>query len=169
MQSTSNELVPLSPNEKKLLLKLYDERRRSFLAVYVILLALALGYAVRIGARSLDRDEPIHVSKLGMATINFSFLGTILISTGLYFLSTTVLPLKKDADSGVKEKVPFKINKKEYYAVSDQYFFAVDDWVNLHYEVSPDTFNEFNEGDIFYIYRGAKSKFVFEETGKYLL
>src|ERR1019366_5899329 len=116
-----------------------------------------------------ENENARFVSRSWMWLINFAFLETIIISTGIYFWRKKVSPLKKDADMGVKEKIPYRIVAKQYFAVSGQYFFDIDDQVYLRHEVDEDTYYKLNEGDNVYIYRGVHSKFVFEESGRYTI
>jgi hypothetical protein len=179
MKPANNQTVPLTVDDRNFLLSVYDQRRRLIFVVYLILFAIALPISRRIDYRAKysntivrwgDNDpDAKYVSRTGMKLINLGFLGTIILGSGAYFWFRRVAPLKKDANLGVKEAVPFLILRKEYYAVSDQYFFAVDDPVNLHYEVNENTYHRLSEGDTFYIYRGIHSRFVFEESGRYTI
>lgn len=179
MGAVQYEKVPLTENEKDLLLTVYDTRRRLLFIVYAILISIAFACSQRIDYRSryshkVDRwqdnnDDAKFVSRFGMKLISFCFLESMVIGTGLFFLFKRVLPLKRDADSGVKEKVPYTILKKEYYSVNERYYFAIDDPALLHYEVDRDTYNSLSEGATFYVYRDARSRFVFENSGKYTI
>ena len=179
MRAVQYEKVPLTADEKDLLLTIYDGRRRLLLIVYVILISMAFAFSQRIDYRARyssavnywqnNNDDAKFVSRFGMKVLNFCFLESMVIGTGLFFLFKRVLPLKKDADSGVKEKVPYEILKKEYYAVNERYYFAINDPALLHFEVDWDAYHSLNEGDDFYIYRGTKSRFVFENSGKYTI
>ncbi len=169
MQPLPYEQVPLSADEKDLLLTVYDQRRRLLFVVYVFLFALAFSKSIN-GIFSWERnDDAKFISRFGTQIISIVFVETIFMSTGVYFWMKRVRPLKKDADMGVKEKVPYLIVKKEYYEVSGQYFFDIDDAVYLHHEVDEDTYYKMNEGDYFYVNRGVHSKFVFEESGRYTI
>lgn len=179
MQSNLNQQVPLTNDEKDMLLTVYDQRRRLLFVVYIILFAIALALS-RTGIDTRGRysntinyweenEDAKYVSRFGMWMINIAFLETIIMSTGIYFWMKRVGPLKKDADMNVKEKVPYEIVKKEYFSITGQYFFDTDDPAYLHHEVDEDTYNKLNEGDCFYIYRGVHSKFVFEDNGRYTI
>lgn len=173
------ETVPLTDDDKDFLLTIYDKRRRLLFVVYVILIAMALCFSFRgLDYRTRyspkvnhweDEEDSKYISRFWMWTINLTFLELPVVGTGLYFLFHRVLPFKKDADSGVKEKVPYRIIRKEYYEATRQYFVGFDDVNYEHHEVDADTFNKCNEGDVMYIYRGAKSKFVFENNGRFTL
>jgi len=179
MQAAPSEQVPLTAEEKDFLLAVYDTRWRRYFLVYIFLFVLALMYGLRIDRRSQYTGETIHwednnpdakyLSRFGMQMINLVFLEGMFMSTGIYFWMKRVSPLKKDADLGMKEKVPYIIVEKQYYNVSGQYFFAIDDPKLLRTEVDEDTYNKMKEGDTCYIYRGIYSKFVFEENGRYTL
>jgi hypothetical protein len=179
MKAVENDKVPLTENEKDLLLMVYDTRRRLLFIVYAILISIAFACSQRIDYRSrysnevnywqTNNDDAKFISRFGMKVISFCFLESMVIGTGLFFLFKRVLPLKRDADSGVKEKIPYRILKKEYYSVNERYYFAIDDPALLHFEVGKNTYDSLSEGDEFYIYRGAKSRFVFENSGKYTI
>ena len=179
MQDAKYERIILTSDEKEFLLTVYDQRRRFIFAVYVILFAIAFAvsrFGIDIRGRYSNTvtyweegDDARVISRFGMWMINLVFLETIVMSTGVYYWMKRVRPLKKDADTGLKEKIPFGIVKKEYFPVSGQYFFDLDDAVYLHHEVDEDTYATLNEGDTVYIYRGIHSKFVFEENGKYTI
>lgn len=179
MQAATSEQVPLTADEKDFLLTVYDTRWRRYLWVYIFLFVLALVYAMRIDTRGRysgeisrwedNNPDAKYVSRFGMQMINFIFLEGMFMSTGIFFWVKRVRPLKKDADLGMKEKIPFTIVQKQYYNVSGQYFFAIDDPKLLRTEVDEETYNKMNEGDTCYIYRGVYSKFIFEENGRYTL
>jgi len=180
MQPGKYEQVPLSADEKDLLLTVYVQRKRLLLYVYVFLFGLIFfmsGYGIDTRSRYTGRvsrweennDDAKYVSRFGMRMINLTFLETIVLSTGIYFWMKRARPLKRDADMGVKEKIPYEIINKEYFAVSGQYFFDTSDPAYLRHEVDEDTYYKLNEGDYFYVYRGVHSKFVFEENGRYTL
>jgi hypothetical protein len=179
MQPGPYEKIPLTADEKSMLLDLYDSRRRFLFVVYIILFVVALGCSQRIDSRSRyswqihhweeNNPDTQFISRFGMRIVSFCFLETVVLGSGVFFFVTRAYRLKKDADSGMKEKVPYKILQKQYYSVSEQYFFDIDNPALLHHEVDKDTYNKLNEGDYFYIYRGEKSKFIFEESGKYTI
>ncbi|MCW3123459.1 MAG: hypothetical protein JWQ38_2951 [Flavipsychrobacter sp.] len=146
--------------------------------VYILLIVMALYYSTRgIDTRSKYTGEVIgkweenedskYVSRTGMWVINLVWLEAIVISTGVYFLVKRILPYKKDANSGIKEKVPYEIIRKEYFPLTDQYYFALDDPNYLHHEVDAVFFSSCNEGDSIFVYRAIRSKFVFEANGRF--
>ena len=78
-------------------------------------------------------------------------------------------PFKKDIKNGVKEIVPYTIIRKEYFEYTGQYFVALDDPKYLHHEVDAATYANCSEGDTMAIYRAPRSKFVFEDNGRFTL
>jgi len=173
------EKVPLTKEEQETLLEVYHVRRRILGVVYFFLLVTALFYAQKIdvydrytgklSSRWEDTADGKFISRLGMKLLNFTFLGGAIAATGVFFWFKRVYPLKKDADSGVKEKVPFLITRKEYFPLTGQFYVALDDPDYLHHEIDEETYYNCVEGGYIYIYRAAKSKFVFEENGRFTI
>lgn len=179
MKGPNHELVPLNEDEKNLLLDVYNTRKRFLILVYIGLISMALLASVKgLDYRSRytgaihhweDNDEAKYLPRFWMWMINFCFLETIVVSTGVYFWMKKVKPFKVDAKSGVKENVPYKIIKREYFPLTGQYYLGFDDPNYLHHEIDEDIYNRCTEGDFMYIYRGAASKFVFRKDGRFSL
>lgn len=169
--------VPLTEGEKNFLMRVYRRRRRLMIRAYALIIPLVIACSIksldRISRRSYkiirweEQDDAKFVSRLGMFFINVAFLGGAVIGCGVYFYRTRVVRLKRDADSGVKEQIPYTINKKQYFPLTGQYFVWIDDPANLDHEIDEETFYNCEVGDVIYIYRAAHSKFVFEKDGKY--
>lgn len=53
--------------------------------------------------------------------------------------------------------------------MTNQYYVAFDDPDYMHHEIDENTFNNVNEGDNMYIYRGVYSKYVFEINGRFTI
>lgn len=179
MQPGPYEKVPLTDDEKDMLLMVYHKRRKFLFTVYAVLISLAFFYSYRgIDTRSRysgkvtrweEKDDAKYISRFGMWMINLSFLELIVIGTGTVFWFKRVYPLKHDADSGLKEKVPYMIMRKEYFPLTNQFYVALDDPDYLHHEIDEDTYYSCAEGGFIYVYRGAKSKFVFEDNGRFTI
>ena len=172
MRPSPYEQVPLTADEKSMLFTIYDSRRRFLLIVYIFLILLGvvvyfkgiwIGYKhIRFKEYYEDVSIPTWVAAIGG-------LEAILIGSGLYFLFTRVLPFRKDIKSGMKEKVPFVVLKKQYFSISDQYYLTLDDPKYEYHVTDADTYYAVNEGDKIYLYRAPWSKYVFEENGKFTI
>ena len=158
----------------------YRKRRKFLFTVYAVLIFMAFYYSFR-GIDTYDRysgklvqkweeqDDAKYISRMGIWLIHFSFLELIVIGTGGVFWFKRVYPLKYDADSGVKEKVPYMIMRKEYFPLTNQFYVALDDPNYLHHEIDEDTYHSCVEVGFIYVYRGTKSKFVFEDNGRFTI
>jgi len=177
MEPGPYEHVPLTNEDKDQLLTIYVMRRKFLFVVYSILIVVGLVFSPEFANPDLEyshnlryllhnpdaRDAaPFWVVVLNLVTLQFVFIGT-----GLYFWFKNVYSFKKDADSGIKEKVPHRIVKKEYFPMTNQCFVGFDDPDYLHHEIDADTFDKCNEGDMMYLYRAIKSKYVFEKDGRF--
>lgn len=173
------EKVPLSDEERDLLLYIYRKRRKYLLVVYVFFAALVLFYSPPgSGVRSRyskraysydDSQDAKYVSYGWMWLINLAFVGGSVMGTGVYFYMKRVRPFKKDADSGVKEKVPYTVLRREYFEFTGQYYVALDDPNYLHHEIDQEMYYNISEGDSIYLYRATRSKFVFERNGRFTI
>ena len=179
------DTVPLTQEEKDTLLAVFDSRRRLLFSVYIIMIGFSIALSYWAVEHYLQHDQVLpgvyyeiyqpweknqdaaFVSKSGMWMINLTVLALILIPSGIYFYVKRALPLKRDADSGVKERVSYTIVRKEYFPLTGKYYFAFDDPDYLHHEVGEHLFNKCSEGSVMYIYRGARSRFVFENGGRF--
>ena len=179
MQSGPSQQVPLTDNEKRFLLIVFRKRRHVLLSAYAICMVMAFllcprGNDIRTrgAARATHWEEQKDariISRIGMNVLKFFFMGAILTSSFGYFYVRQVLAVKRDADSGIKERVPYTIVRKEYFPLTNQYFVAIDDPDYLHHEIDADTYAMCTEGDNIYLERTIKSKLVFEENGRFSL
>ncbi len=178
MLNRETEIVPLDEEDRNFLMTIYRKRRRLLLTVYAILIPFIILRSRRIDHRGdngkIDTWEELerkgdakYVSGFGMWMINVAFLGGMVVIPGIYLLLKRVLPLKRDADSGVKEKIAYTITRKQYFPLTEQYFVWIDDPENLDREVGEDMYYNCSPGDTIYIYRAIQSKFVFERNGRY--
>jgi len=171
------ELVPLDEEDRNFLLAIFYRRRRFLFSAYAVLILMVLFASVpRAGRRHAytsqswrEIDDSKYVSYGGMWAINLLVIGSIVMGPGIYILRRRVLAVKADVDSGVKEKVPYTILRKQHFPLTDQYFVWIDDPENLDHEISAETYYNCEEGDTLYIYRAAKSKLVFELNGRFEL
>lgn len=178
MKQKPYELVPLTADEKDLLLLIFHKRRKLLVYVYAVLMGMAFMCAPKgIDRRGRDgkvqhweeREDAKYLSRMGMVLLNFSWLGAIILSSGVYFYYKSVRPFKKDALSGVKEKVPYLIVRREYFPYTNQYYVGLNDPNYLHHEIDEDTYYKVREGEHMYLFRAACSKFVFERNGRFTI
>jgi hypothetical protein len=85
------------------------------------------------------------------------------LATG-YIHHKMVLPFKKDAESGVKLKIPLTIISKEYYPVTGQYFIRTEENFEKLKEVDESTYNSYNEGEYIWLYKGIHSGHIFGDN-----
>ena len=114
-------------------------------------------------------DQDKSITRLQMRIIAICFLEAIVVGTGIFVFLRRIQPFKADLKLGMKAKVPYVIVRKEYFPLTNQCYVGFDDPSYLHHEIDQDTFGQVNEGDVMYIYRGIKSKYTFEENGKFSL
>jgi len=177
MQPGPYKEVPLTDDDRDLLLMVFRKRRKLLLSAFAILMFMAALCSRKIDHSSQytgniirwDGKDAYNLSRLGMKLINLCFLEILLIIPCVYFWVKRVYPLKRDADSGVKEMVPYMILRKEYFPLTNQYYVALDDPKYLHHEMDEESYRQCFEGGFIYVYRGITSGFVFEESGKYFV
>jgi len=112
-------------------------------------------------------DDSKYPPTLGVRMLSLIFLGCVLLATYIRFYIKKVLAYKRDAESGMKERIAYTIVRKEYFPETDQYFVTFDDPDYMHHETNRDTWYNCHEGGYFFIYRAKKSKYVFEESGRF--
>jgi hypothetical protein len=143
--------APLSNAEIEHLQDIYFTRRNIFSAVYGALSIIMLLSCFRAGVE----DMGLVVGQIPI----------VLICIGLY--RRRVRPFKKDVLKGVKELVPYTITDKKYFELTGQYFFSFDDPDYMHYEVDAMMYSQCKEGDTLYVSRAPRSKYVFDEKGRF--
>lgn len=174
------EHVPLTGDDKSLLLTIYDSRRRFLFCVYVILIAIAFAcsnrgtsYAGFAATAPYFEKGPngnmIATERFHTLVIDLIVVQGLLVASGLFFLFRNVLPFRKDVQCGVKEKIPFTVVRKEYFPFADKYYVWFDDQKYETHEVDAEAFNKVNEGDNLYLYRAIYSKYIFEMNGRFTL
>jgi len=176
MQARTKVIVALNENEKDFLLLIYKKRRRFLATVYIGLLVVVIFISpVGTDYRRLEQQKIELKNEVpfgfwfGLLMKNIVFPGSIITISFIFFYLKAVLPYKRDANSGVKEKIAYTITSKEYFPLTNQYYVTFDDPNYLHHETDQDTWDRSYEGGYFYIYRTIKSKFVFEDNERYTL
>ncbi len=172
MKTGNFETVPLTDAEKEVLYNIYRTRRKF---LYLAYCGIA-GFTFISCLRSIMRTERTYSAKelytsSGMPIWIFGvcFIVLIVVGSALFFFYTKVTPFLKDFKCGVKEKVPYCIERKEYFPLTDQYYVALDDPDYMHHEIDEDTYNKVSEGDKMYIFRAVNSNYIFEMNGRFTL
>jgi len=146
---------PLTKEDKEMLQSIYTTRLRFLTAAFAVWMLLTSFWVVLLAHPKGSSEIIIAVA------VVFCICGATYI--------IRVEPFKKDVRNGVKEIVPYTIIRKEYFEFTGQYFVALDDPKYLHHEVDAATYSTCSEGDTMALYRAPKSKFVFEENGRFSL
>jgi len=175
----NNQHVPLTDDEKDLLNTIFNTRIRLFVIVYMIMIIIGaisaksgLDYRYNFSNKYHhweEYPEARTISRSQMYFIGLSFLESIIIGSGIIIFSRRIWCYRRDIESGVKELVPFTIVRKEYFQYTQQYFLGLDNPDYMHHEVDEGTYNNCNEGDIVYLRKAIKSKYIFEENGRFTL
>ena len=179
MEQIKYARVPLNEEERDLLLEVYKKRARSYAAGYSFFLIASLFLHVR-GMNSIfyyldDLDHYWAMKNKDGLSMGLLWVIKVVEIQCMFLIPASILfyrnvfPLKKDAASGEKERIPYIITRKEYFEYTGQYYFALDDPFYLHHEVEPEVYNSYSEGDVYYVYKGIYSKFAFEKDGRYTL
>ena len=71
-----------------------------------------------------------------------------------------ILPYKKDADSEVKQKVPYIVSSKGYNSLTDEYFVTLER-LDRTYVVDEETYNDATKGEQILMSQAVKSKYIF--------
>lgn len=148
--------VPLTEEEKDHLALIYNSRRRFFFSGFGGVIIIALVCCFKIYGRE-------DMEFLG----GVLFLFTPLCIVGFNLYRKKVFAYRKDLENGVKEMLPYAITKKSYFEHTGQYFFSFDDPNYMHHEVDAEMYHQCCEGDVLYIARAPRSKYVFVMDGRF--
>lgn len=158
----------MTEEEKKWMMTIYELRYKDFFfkgfircLLQSVLFNVILLLFVHFGPDRVDRqNEAWFMSQL--VIIGIGILAVLYRSAALYFGG--ILPYKMDAEAGMKQPIPFTILTKEYFPITDQYFFRFTNDPDAHFEVNEDTYNKFEEGDITWMYRAIHSQHMLREN-----
>ena len=164
--------VPLKEEEREHLLVIYYTRLRFFTIVFSLLIAFGLINSFRVlGVRPDDGyDFEVfghELTRTELFLFAVTFCTMIFIIPGIRIFKKRILAFKQDADSGKKEVVNYTITDKKYFDRTQQFYFSFDDPNYMHYEVTADVFMSYQVGDTVPVYRGVRSKYVFEKDGRF--
>ena len=160
--------VPMTDEEKKWMMTIYELRYKDLFfkgffrcLLQSVLFPVVLLLFVRFGPDRVDNQNiSWQVSQLVIIII-----GILLVAyrcASLYF--SGILPYHTDAISGMKQPIPFTILQKEYFPITDQYFFRFTNDPDTHFEVNEETYNKAEEGSITWMYRAIHSQHILREN-----
>ena len=170
--------IPLTQDDKEHLLHMFAARRKLLFMAYVILVPLALILSFRVDYR-IWSGKTHHwnkhdnggglIERQQMIAINMAWLLSILAVVGVPAYMKRVRVCKKDVQKGIKECVPCTVTMKLHFENTGQYFLSLNDPAYLHHEVDEETYYNYSEGDIVYLFRAPLSRHVFNNKGKFTL
>ena len=167
-------IIPLTEDEKNWLMLVYtlrlEDLRKRYVFNYMFALTLVFVFALWMGA---------FFHNIFFYTIRtwfhvdyfFSYLGIkIALILGitafkcLTHFQVNILPYKKDALSGVKQRTSFKVISKEYYGITDQYFVRLNENGGNMYELNKADYDSCDEGGVIVMNQAINSKYIFAEN-----
>lgn len=154
------ELVPMSEDDKYVLVTIYGTRLRTLTFVHIYLL-IAVIPATLIGtwrycSKIRDYSDFYTIAIAGFVTLSIAIMFSALTN-----YKYRIICFKQDAALGMKQVVHSEIISKQYFPITDQYFVALNDVNYLHHEVDAETYNLIEEGDSIPIYFAPKSRYAF--------
>jgi hypothetical protein len=99
--------------------------------------------------------------------LRFAWMQAMSIAIVAVVYYKSVYLLTKDLNSGIKEKIPHIIVRKQDFPLVDKYYVWIDNEKKPNYEVGAEFYYSCSEGDTIYLYRTQFAKFFFERNGKY--
>lgn len=166
--------MPLIEAETDHLFEIYKGRRNFFTLVFAALFILPF-FRTPLFGMVLNSDHEYKIKDLDGLTnrqemyIVFFALELPIVAVGAGIYLRSIRPFGIDAQKGVKEVVPYRIVNKQYFEYTGQYFISFDDPAYMHHEVGSDFYSRCNIGDVAFIFRAPKSKYVFTENGRFTL
>ncbi len=166
---------PLTDEEQAHLLHIFRSRRNLLISVglilggmicYIVLPEMDLSGGK--GWQKLKRLDYL----VSQNVLMLSILGALLLLILGYCLMLYIKrihPFLSDARGGKKEVVSCRIIRKQYFPYTGQYFISFSDPRYMHHEVDAVFYEHCREGDIAYLYRAPRSKYVFDERGRFTL
>jgi hypothetical protein len=178
MQRPEPQIVPLTADEKVLLMAIYQRHYKylwtgflisTFILSFISFTPFGLKVYAVIDDLVFDGKNTWMINENYLAGWYYKIGIAALISGILGVLSyyTSVLPYRLDVDSGTKLKVPYLVDKKEYFPITGQYFVLLQG-IEGHYEVDAETYNKAEPGNTIYTSEAAKSKYIFSEDDEFM-
>lgn len=177
MYTAGSTLTPMSNDEISFLMRVYEKRRwfliKCCLAFVPVMIIAAIRYEeiepwFNVKHKQwYEKDIAYYFAKLPVYLTHISVGLAIFSVIAIYMNYARVRPLKADAQSGMKQKIPCIITRKQHMPLTNQYYVWTDNPHKPGYEVAEHIYNNCSEGDVIYLYRAPKSKLVFEKDGRY--
>jgi len=173
--TTPPERAPLTEEECGLLYRIYYTRRNLLFSVFGIMIGYVLYrlwaepalHSVHLDQKHKRLDFTLSPSEETILLTVIFLLPIIGYAVRLYFRS--IHPYLVDARNGEKETISYRIVRKLHFPYTDQYFISLDDPRYMHHEVDAQFYQECHEGDQVFLYRGPKSRYVFNKSGRFTL
>lgn len=179
MQMPSPEFSPLTGDEKRQLMVLYyKQARRLFMILLSFSFVLIILSFTRFGFLLYAMVNDLFMGGNDTWMVDQHFLSgwyikigiAVLVSAALCAFSffNIILPHKRDADSGMKCRMPFRIIRKEYFPVTGQCFVTLSGSDDRHCEVEEDIYKNCDEGDVVFLDMGFRSKYIFTNSDRFM-
>lgn len=166
------EIVPIEDDEKKILMRLYQDRIRGtaktalglFVCAVVVLFSRAAFVVpsiindVFLGGKDTWLVNQHFLSGSG---IKIPIAALLVVALVFFSYRNGARPFLRDATDGYKCKVPFRIMRKQYYPVTGQYMLQFSR-IREMVEVDSATFDQCEEGGDLWFYRAVRCKYVFD-------
>lgn len=170
MQDNQSEIVPLTEGEQDLLWTIYKTRLKNSSIAFIRYMMIFTGLAFSFGYILMPyMNELLLTGKIVWLVNQHFFPGwfiklSIAVAFSIYFsvmaYISKILPYKKDAESGVKQKVPYIVGIKGYNSLTDQYFITPEGMTHA-YEVDEETYRDAEEGCQIFMGRALHSQYIF--------
>ena len=170
---------PLSADEAAWLMKIYNLRKDNLfyagftrcLLFCTIIITVVTNFIVAAGFVFGASEGGSFFTRSVAANLFFCFCLSLTVAIILCSIlyRYMILPYQQDSLSGVKLKVPFTIAAKEYYVITNQYFFRFDNNYEKMYEVDKETYDSCEEGGITYMYKGINSGHIFGQNDSVII
>lgn len=169
------ETLPLTEDEQEHLMVIYYTRRRVFISAFAAMMMFALLGSFR-GWKTDDGDHPEDYEIFGheflgmeLYLLLLTFIVSIIAILGFRTYRKFVLCYKKDAQSGVKVAVLYRVIDKKYFSQTGQFYLSLNNPAYMHHEVDEAMYHSVIVGESIYIYKGRLSGYVFQKDGRFTL
>jgi len=169
--------IPLSQDEKELLITIYRTRLHLFIGAFFTLFMMGILFGQRIDRKSgnsfsvqygADKKDAL-LPRNQMKCLAILWLEIPILSVGTFIFSKRVNSLRKDIADGKKYCIYYTVIRKQYFPLTDQYFISLDDPDYLHHEVDASWYDHVSDGDAFPVYFSRFARYAFNKNGSYTL
>ena len=176
MPDNKYEIVPLTGDEKDWLMTIYNTRRKNLMVSffgYIAIFAIpasAIGFFIYVLLG--DMQGSLIVQWLAGLNLFSPWFFAVMIAVGLSsyvcFMSflSDILPYKKDAVSGVKQKVPYYVKTRGYNEMTEEYIISFEG-LDKAYDVDEKTYRDAEVGSQIYMGQALISKYIFSLNNSY--